>query len=404
MKRQERWCVLILVALAACSTDATAPPGPDDPAWITFEEATVDLFVTETYALRPLVTNAAGAPVEATVKWTSSDASVAVVAVDGRVTGAGAGMAEIRAEVGAVSATVAVRVTPALDLLVPIEGQVGVDYYLNHYVAHDGPEGDPVDFQCGRKAPAGHAGTDFALSDLEAMRGEVAVRAAGRGTVTEVHDGEPNFSIHIDPDAPPNRVVIDHGDGLRTVYENLWDQMIQVKEGDAVEAGEPLGSVGSSGGSWIPHLHFEVRLHERVIDPYSGPCASSVDQWAVPMAYEDRFEVLRARVSDYQLQTAPHFAVDVPASADTIFAGRNFVAWIQELNAQLLSRSRIRILDSNGLVRREAHQIRFAGPQGLTWFGVRLSTVNETIGGTWTMEYLYEDVLMRTESFEMVVR
>jgi hypothetical protein len=270
--------VLTLVAVGACSTDATSPPGPDAPARITFEETTVDLFVTETYALHPLVTNPDGAPVEATVTWTSSDASVASVADGGRVTGVGPGMVEIRAQTGAVSATVAVRVIQALDLFVPIEGQVGVDYYLNHYVAHDGPEGDPVDFQCGVKAPAGHAGTDFALSDLEVMRGQVVVRAAAPGTVTEVHDGEPNFSIHIDPDTPPNRIVVDHGDGLRTIYENLWHGTIRVEQGDTVDAGDPLGLVGSSGGSWIPHLHFEVRLHERVIDPYSGPCASSLDQ------------------------------------------------------------------------------------------------------------------------------
>ncbi len=55
-------------------------------------------------------------------------------------------------------------------------------------------------------------------------------------------------------------------------------------------------------------------------------------------------------------------------------------------------------------MRREVDQIRFKGPRGLTWFGVRLSTVDETVGGTWTMEYLYEDVLMRREAFEMVVR
>lgn len=393
----------MVVVLAGCSADATSAPDPDEPASITFDDSLVDLFVAESHALRPVVTNAAGVPVEATVTWTSSDASVGVVAYDGRVTGTGAGMAEIRADVGAVSATVAVRVTQALGLVVPVDGQVGVDYYLNHYVAHDDPVGDPVDFQCGMKAPLGHTGTDFALSDLEAMRGEVVVRAAAPGTVTEVHDGEPNFSIHIDPETPPNRIVVDHGDGLRTIYENLWYGTIQVEQGDAVDAGDPLGLVGSSGGSWIPHLHFEVRLHDRVIDPYSGPCASSVDQWAIPVAYEDGFEVLRARVSDYQLQTAPHFAVDVPAAVDTIFAGRNFVAWVQELNAGVFSRSRIRILDSTGLVRREADQIRFTGPRGLTWFGVRLSTVGETVGGTWTMEYLYEDVLLRRESFEMVV-
>ena len=333
----------MVIALVACSTDATAPPDPDDPASITFVETVVDLFVAETYAIHPLVRNAAGVPVEATVTWTSSDASVAVVAADGRVTGAGAGDAEIRAEVAAVSAIVAVRVTEPLGLRLPLEGQVGLDYYMNHYVAHLDSGGDAVDFGCGMKAPEGHTGTDFALADFEAMRSEIVVRAAAPGTVTEVHDGEPNFSIHIDPGTPPNRVVVDHGEGRRTVYENLREQTIQVEEGQSVDAGAPLGLVGSSGGSWIPHLHFEVRLHERVIDPYSGPCASSVGQWAVPMEYEDGFEVLRARVSDYQLQTAPHLAVDVPAAADTIVAGRNLVAWVQELNAEVLSRSRIRV-------------------------------------------------------------
>ena len=329
---------------------------------------------------------------------------MAVVADDGRVTGVGVGGAEIRAEVAAASAIVSVRVTEPLGLRLPIDGQVGLDYYMNHYVAHLDSEGDAVDYGCGMKAPEGHNGTDFALADFEAMRSGVVVRAAAPGTVTEIHDGEPNFSIHIDPDAPPNRVVVDHGEGRRTVYENLWEQTIQVEEGQSVAAGAPLGLVGSSGGSWIPHLHFEVRLHERVIDPYSGPCAGSVDQWASPMLYEGGFDVLRARVSDYQLQTAPHLAVDVPAAADTIVAGRNLVAWVQELNAEVLSRSRIRILDSTGLVRRQADQIRFTGPQGLTWFGVRLSTVGETLGGTWTMEYLYEDVLLRSETFEVVVR
>ena len=101
-------------------------------------------------------------------------------------------------------------------------------------------------------------------------------------------------------------------------------------------------------------------------------------------------------MSDYQLQTAPHFAVDVPAARDTIVAGRLFVAWIQEFNAEVGSRSRIRILDSAGKIRRDADQIRLVGPRGFTWFAVRLSAVDEAVGGPWTMEYLYDGRLMPT--------
>jgi hypothetical protein len=74
------------------------------------------------------------------------------------------------------------------------------------------------------------------------------------------------------------------------------------------------------------------------------------------------------------------------------------------LNAEINSRSRIRLLDPLGRVRHEADRIHFSGPRSLTWFGVRISALDEAVGGTWTMEYLYEDVLLRTQTFEMVVR
>ena len=54
-----------------------------------------------------------------------------------------------------------------------------------------------------------------------------------------------------------NYVVIDHGDGLSTLYGQCRD--FTVEEGDTVRAGEMIGAVGKTGMATGAHLHFEVR-------------------------------------------------------------------------------------------------------------------------------------------------
>ncbi|MGI8495089.1 MAG: M23 family metallopeptidase [Pyrinomonadaceae bacterium] len=62
-----------------------------------------------------------------------------------------------------------------------------------------------------------------------------------------------------------NLVEIDHGNGLITRYGHL--SRIGVQIGDRIERGQLLGLIGSTGRSTGPHLHFEIRLGDKAINP-----------------------------------------------------------------------------------------------------------------------------------------
>jgi len=62
-------------------------------------------------------------------------------------------------------------------------------------------------------------------------------------------------------------VDLDHGNGIVSRYGHC--RKILVKEGEMVTQGTVIATVGSSGLSTGPHVHFEVRLNGKPVDPLS---------------------------------------------------------------------------------------------------------------------------------------
>ena len=94
-----------------------------------------------------------------------------------------------------------------------------------------------------------HPGLDF--------RGPIGapIHAAAAGTVsfTGVRQGYGNC------------VEISHGNGLMTRYAHM--SRIGAQMGAKVSPGDTIGAIGSTGRSTGPHLHFEVRINDRPVDP-----------------------------------------------------------------------------------------------------------------------------------------
>jgi murein DD-endopeptidase MepM/ murein hydrolase activator NlpD len=100
---------------------------------------------------------------------------------------------------------------------------------------------EPVDPSC----PGGHfhSGIDLAV----AAGTPVHATLAG---VAQVIDDTTGYGLHI---------VIDHGQGLTSLYGHL--ESVCVRTGEHVLTGQLIGRVGSTGNSTGPHLHFEIDVN-----------------------------------------------------------------------------------------------------------------------------------------------
>ncbi len=90
--------------------------------------------------------------------------------------------------------------------------------------------------------------------DIDGERGD-AVIAPANGVVTKA-GWQGGYG---------NLIEIDHGNGLMTRYGHLSN--IAIQAGDSIQRGQVIGAVGSTGRSTGPHLHYELRLNDKAINP-----------------------------------------------------------------------------------------------------------------------------------------
>jgi murein DD-endopeptidase MepM/ murein hydrolase activator NlpD len=98
-------------------------------------------------------------------------------------------------------------------------------------------------------APEFHQGLDIAAP----MGTTVTAAAGGTVIMAQWYGGYGNY------------ILIDHGGGYSTGYGHL--SAIYVSSGQSVQRGQAIGAVGSTGQSTGPHLHFEVRIAGKPVDP-----------------------------------------------------------------------------------------------------------------------------------------
>jgi hypothetical protein len=89
--------------------------------------------------------------------------------------------------------------------------------------------------------------------------------AAPTGTPVQSTKSGKVVETGYDADGAGNYVVVDHGGGVKSKYFHLDE--INVKEGQDLKAGQQLGTVGNTGMSTGPHLHFEVHVNGQAVDP-----------------------------------------------------------------------------------------------------------------------------------------
>lgn len=124
---------------------------------------------------------------------------------------------------------------PLLDFVWPVRGAVSSNFGLRRQI-----NGQP-------RSP--HSGLDIAAAE------GTPVRVAGSGRVVLVEE----FFLN------GNSVMIDHGQGVKTLYCHL--QSTGVKPGQVLAAGDFIGKVGKTGRVTGAHLHWAVSLNDARVDP-----------------------------------------------------------------------------------------------------------------------------------------
>lgn len=111
---------------------------------------------------------------------------------------------------------------------------------------------------CGFGAYSGHSGADFSCASGTAI---YAVKSGTVITSTALRNSRGAYKSY------GEYVVIDHHDGTMTLYAHMYPGSRMVSSGQSVSQGQQIGKVGTTGNSTGNHLHFEVRINGRPVNP-----------------------------------------------------------------------------------------------------------------------------------------
>ena len=106
-----------------------------------------------------------------------------------------------------------------------------------------------------------HKGIDMAWNRHQGGK-NVPVYAADDGVVYSTKDNDKSKKSW------GNFVKIKHNDGTYTLYAHLRDG-IKVKKGQKVKQGDQVGNMGNTGKSGANHLHYEVKVNKKSVNPIS---------------------------------------------------------------------------------------------------------------------------------------
>jgi len=124
--------------------------------------------------------------------------------------------------------------------------------YLPTMWAHLGKINNEFGF---RRNPFGGRAYEFHPGmDIDGERGDLVVAPASGTIIWAGYKG-----------GYGNMVQIDHGNGLTTCYGHM--SKLEAEVGETVTRGQLIGYIGSTGRSTGPHLHFELRLNDKPINP-----------------------------------------------------------------------------------------------------------------------------------------
>ncbi|GAB4177963.1 MAG: M23 family metallopeptidase [Wenzhouxiangellaceae bacterium] len=148
------------------------------------------------------------------------------------------------------------------------------------------------------------------------LHGGVDLRASIGTEVRASADGVVEFAGNNSGSGMGKMIKIVHNYGFSTIYAHL--DRIDVKVGDYVVKGQPIGRSGNTGLTEAPHLHYEVRYLGRRLDP--APFMNwSFDRFETIFEQEDRvqWESLARTVRNQTQALAPPSLVQAPSLSVT---------------------------------------------------------------------------------------